>query len=216
MMTETRIETIRERAVAAEPWPAVFPDKDTFRALRLALNLRQTDVAGLLGVSRMTVVRYEAGEVAVPTSLNGDDARRVLTVMAEAAVARTTTTSTMFQWDGEPERNPQLQSDAFWMWCQQDDVSRIPFPLLPWPSPEQQEALLDAVGWTTMRTARNFHVPGFVVSQWRSSTVPPSSGHCDYSVVGAQAGWSALAWATGLPPAPKPKARPKRARKVSA
>lgn len=121
------------------------------------------------------------------------------TITDESADAAT---PDMFRWDGEPDDNPQLTRDRFWLWCQQTEEKRIPFPLLPWPTGEQAEALLEAVGWTRMRAQRMFHVHGHVMSAWLSATSRPTSGRGDYSVVGAQAGWSALAWATGLPPAP--------------
>lgn len=107
-----------------------------------------------------------------------------------------------FRWDGVLDDHPELTRDRFWLWCQQDTEEHIPFPLLPWPTGEQAEALLEAVGWTRMRAQRMFHVHGHVMEAWLSATKPPTSGHGDYSVVGAQAAWSALAWATGLAPAP--------------
>lgn len=214
-MTDS-VTSIREKAAHAEPWPAAFPDKDKLRALRLALNLRQADMAEAFGVSRMTILRYEAGEVGVPTSLNAEEARRVLSVMVDEAANRTTQTPEMFKWDGAAEDNPQISRDRFYQWVQQDDVGRIPFPLLPWPDPRQMDALLEAVRWTAMRTARNFGVHGSVVSRWRSSPNPPTDGEGDYSLVGAQAGWSALAWATGLPPAPQRERKRTRNRKATA
>jgi hypothetical protein len=113
----------------------------------------------------------------------------------------------IFRFNGPAEDNPLIEGERFHVWAQQDRYDRIPFPVLPWPSPERMEALMEAVGWTQMRTARNFGVPGNVLHQWLSNDRPPTSGNGDYYVPGAQAGWSALAYAVE---AAKPK--PKRSR----
>lgn len=79
------VSNLRERASSAGPWPAPFPSPDTFRRQRRLLDLTQEEAAELLGVTRVTVSRYEAGATGVPTSLLAEWPLRVLAVMAEEA-----------------------------------------------------------------------------------------------------------------------------------
>jgi predicted transcriptional regulator len=79
------ITDLRKRAVTASPWPFAFPAPETFRRLRRSVEAPQDGLAAVLGVSRDTVARYEAGSTRVPTSLLAEWPLKVISVLAEEA-----------------------------------------------------------------------------------------------------------------------------------
>lgn len=101
----------------------------------------------------------------------------------------------MFEWEGGLRHHPLLQRDAFHLWLQQTDPSGVPFPVLPMPSPAEMQRLLEAVGWSERQASVRFQVPVTVMRSWLGGASSPQDHQFEYTRLGAQAAWSALAHA---------------------
>jgi len=152
----------------------------------------------------------------VPTSLLGEHALRVLPVLYELEAEQGPIPSMFTEWDGPPGKHPAVQPDRFQaILSGVDREERAPFPILPWPSKVERADIVEALGWDERRVAVRFGVDIPTVRGWLAGG-PICSTHVDYDLIGAQAGWSVLAYVTGLPPAPAVAKKRRRAKAASA